>query len=136
MVHERDQRVYKVPSEFVRQGDRVSLVQQKYKQMLSDSKSREALFTDCRTRVSGLTYMAASMTRDHFQRWCSTILLDTGCDFNLVSEWYVRGFFCSEWEKMITPLPGGSTVAARMATGHRARALGTVKMRLDMSGMS
>ena len=81
----------------------------------------------CRTEHDGITYVGGTTTFGDKQHYCKSMLLDTGCDFNIASAWYLRDMLGPEWKQLITPIPG-HTVTARMATGHASQAIGTIIM--------
>ena len=87
-----------------------------------------------KTQYDGITYVSGTTTFGDKQHYCGAMLLDTGCDFNIASAWYMRKMLGTKWKEMIKPIPG-HTVTARMATGHASKAIGTIAMEVTFSVM-
>ena len=88
--------------------------------------------SQCRTVHDGITYVSGTTTFGSKQQYCRAMLLDSGCDFNIASAWYLRDMLGPGWKKLITPIPG-HTVTARMATGHASQAIGTIVMEVTFA---
>ena len=88
-----------------------------------------------KTQYDGITNVSGTTTFGDKQHYCGAMLLDTGCDFNIASAWYMRKMLGTKWKEMIKPIPG-HTVTARMATtGHASQAIGTIAMEVTFSIM-
>ena len=95
-----------------------------YMERVAKGKGKE-IHSECRKKHNGLTCMSGTVAVGKKQLHCNSMLYDTGCDFNIVSTWFARQLLGQDWENQIRPL-AGSTITARMSTGHATKAVGTL----------
>ena len=48
------------------------------------------LYSRSRTAHDGITYLSGTTTFGNKQKYCRSMLFDTGCGFNIASSWYLR----------------------------------------------
>ena len=120
-------RLYHIPDDIFNRKRSNNLMEHANKGTL-----KPELYSRSRTAHGGIAYISGTTTFGNKWKYCRSMLFDIGCDFNIVSSWYLRDMLGANRKELVKSLPG-HTVTARMATGHASQAIGIVDLEVTLA---